>query len=205
MRRALHDLGYHLEDLREAERDAGLGNGGLGQLAACFLDSLATLGFPCYGYGIRYDYGIFHQRIVNGAQVEVADGWLRYGNPWEIPRVGDRFRVQFYGRVRTHLDAGRLVKEWVDTRDILATPYDTPVPGFGTQTVNTLRPWGARAVREFDLGRVQRGRLHRRHRCTRALGEYLPRAVPETSRAACAPSTGSPRKSPSSSMTRMRR
>src|SRR5499427_3857406 len=106
---AMHELGYHLEDLREAEWDAGLGNGALGRLAACFLDSLATLGFPCYGYGIRYDYGIFHQRIVGGAQVEVPDGWLRYGNPWEIARSGDRFRVQFFGRVHTYTnDHGRL-------------------------------------------------------------------------------------------------
>jgi starch phosphorylase len=156
--KALHDLGYRLEDLREAEWDAGLGNGGLGRLAACFLDSLATLGYASYGYGLRYDYGIFHQRIVNGAQVEVPDNWLRYGNPWEIPRVGDRFRVQFYGRVRTRLDAqGRLVKEWVDSRDVLATPYDTPIPGYGTPTVNTLRLWGARAVQELDLREFNEG------------------------------------------------
>jgi starch phosphorylase len=150
--KALHELGYRLEDVREAEWDAGLGNGGLGRLAACFLDSLATLGYASYGYGLRYDYGIFHQRIVKGGQVEVPDGWLRYGNPWEIPRPSDRFRVQFFGDVRSSLDGqGRLVKEWVDTRDVLATPYDTPVPGYGTQTVNTLRLWAARAVEEFDL------------------------------------------------------
>ena len=156
--RALHELGYRLEDVREAEWDAGLGNGGLGRLAACFLDSLATLGYASYGYGLRYDYGIFHQRIVNGSQVEVPDGWLRYGNPWEIPRPSDRFRVQFFGRVGSHVDAqGRLVKEWVDTRDVLATPYDTPVPGYGTQTVNTLRLWAARAVEEFDLHEFNAG------------------------------------------------
>ena len=156
--RALHDLGYRLEDIREAEWDAGLGNGGLGRLAACFLDSLATLGYASYGYGLRYDYGIFHQRIVNGAQVEVPDSWLRYGNPWEIARPGDRFRVQFFGHVRSSVDGqGRLVKEWVDTRDVLATPYDTPVPGYGTQTVNTLRLWGARAVQEFDLHEFNEG------------------------------------------------
>ena len=156
--RALHELGYRLEDVREAEWDAGLGNGGLGRLAACFLDSLATLGYASYGYGLRYDYGIFHQRIVNGAQVEVPDGWLRYGNPWEIPRPGDRFRVQFFGRVQSHIDAqGRLLKEWVQTRDVLATPFDTPVPGYGTPTVNTLRLWAARAVQEFDLREFNEG------------------------------------------------
>jgi starch phosphorylase len=155
---ALHELGYRLEDVRETEWDAGLGNGGLGRLAACFLDSMATLGYASYGYGLRYDYGIFHQRIVNGAQVEVPDGWLRYGNPWEIPRPGDRFRVQFFGGVRSSVDGqGRLVKEWVDTRDVLATPYDTPVPGYGTQTVNTLRLWAARAVEEFDLHEFNEG------------------------------------------------
>lgn len=155
---ALHDLGYRLEDLREAEWDAGLGNGGLGRLAACFIDSMATLGYPCYGYGLRYDYGIFHQRIIGGAQVEVPDGWLRYGNPWEIPRPGDRFRVQFYGRVEaSHDPDGRPLHSWVDTRDVLATPYDTPIPGYGTETVNTLRLWGARAVQEFDLGEFNEG------------------------------------------------
>ena len=155
---ALGELGYRLEDLREAEWDAGLGNGGLGRLAACFLDSLATLGYPSYGYGLRYDYGIFHQRIVDGQQVEVPDGWLRYGNPWEIPRLGDRFRVQFHGRVHTYVnDRGRLTKDWVDTKDVLATPYDTPIPGYGTGTVNTLRLWGARAVQEFDLEEFNAG------------------------------------------------
>src|SRR5262245_26823179 len=155
---AMAELGYRLEDLREAEWDAGLGNGGLGRLAACFLDSLATLGYPCYGYGLRYDYGIFHQRIVDGAQVEVPDSWLRYGNPWEIARVGDRFRVQFYGRVNAFVnERGRLSHAWVETRDVLATPYDTPIPGYGTPTVNTLRLWGARAVQEFNLEEFNEG------------------------------------------------
>jgi starch phosphorylase len=155
---ALSELGYRLEDLREAEWDAGLGNGGLGRLAACFLDSLATLGYPAYGYGLRYEYGIFHQRIVDGAQFEVADSWLRYGNPWEIARPGDRFRVQFYGHVEEVVDeSGRARRQWVDTRDVQATPYDTPIPGFRTETVNTLRLWGARAVREFDLEEFNRG------------------------------------------------
>jgi starch phosphorylase len=155
---ALRELGYRLETLREAEWDAGLGNGGLGRLAACFLDSLATLEYPCYGYGLRYDYGIFHQRIVDGAQVEVPDAWLRYGNPWEIPRPGDRFRIQFFGRVHTYVnERGRLTNDWVETKDVLATPFDTPIPGYGTATVNTLRLWGARAVQEFDLQEFNEG------------------------------------------------
>jgi glycogen phosphorylase len=154
----LMELGYKLEELAEAEWDAGLGNGGLGRLAACFLDSMATMALPSYGYGIRYDYGIFHQRIVNGAQVELPDAWLRYGNPWEIPRSGDKFRIQWRGRVHTYTNAdGRLVNEWVDTTDVLATPYDTPIPGYGCQTVNTLRLWSAKAVNEFDFGEFNEG------------------------------------------------
>lgn len=101
---------------------------------------MATMGYPSYGYGIRYDYGIFHQRIVNGQQVETPDAWLRYGNPWEIARSGDKFTVNFNGRVNTYVDGnGKLTNEWVDTRAVLATPYDTPIPGFGGKTVNTLR------------------------------------------------------------------
>jgi starch phosphorylase len=161
-RRAVADLGYDLETLREAEWDAGLGNGGLGRLAACFLDSLATLQMPAYGYGIRYDYGIFHQRIVEGAQVETPDAWLRYGNPWEIPRSADQFEVQFYGRVETRADdAGRLVFDWVDTESLYAMPYDTPIPGYRNATVNTLRLWSARASQEFDLRYFNEGDYQR--------------------------------------------
>jgi glycogen phosphorylase len=149
---AARDLGYALEDLRDAEWDAGLGNGGLGRLAACYLDSLATLGVPAFGYGIRYDYGIFHQRIVGGAQVEVPDAWLRYGNPWEIGRPLDRMRVHFYGRVHQFVnDAGRLTTQWLDTSDVYAVPYDTPVPGYRNGHVNTLRLWSAQATEEFDF------------------------------------------------------
>jgi starch phosphorylase len=155
---AMHELGYELEDLREAEWDAGLGNGGLGRLAACFLDSLATLALPAYGYGIRYEYGMFHQRIVNGYQVETPDAWLRYGHPWEIPRPHDFFRVKFYGRVHQYVnDQGRLITAWVDTEDVLALPYDTPIPGYQNGTVNTLRLWSARATDEFDLSYFNRG------------------------------------------------
>ena len=155
---AMHELGYELEDLREAEWDAGLGNGGLGRLAACFLDSLATLALPAYGYGMRYEYGMFHQRIVNGYQVETPDAWLRYGHPWEIPRPHDFFRVKFYGQVHQYVnDQGRLSTDWVDTEDVLTLPYDTPIPGYQNGTVNTLRLWSAKATDEFDLRYFNRG------------------------------------------------
>ena len=143
---ALREAGYDLEELRELEEDAGLGNGGLGRLAACFLDSMATLGLAGYGYGIRYDYGMFHQRIRDGYQVEEPDDWLRLGNPWEIARPEHTFRVQFYGRTEHYTDAeGRHRVRWVDTRDVLAMPFDTPIPGYGNNTVNTLRLFSARA------------------------------------------------------------
>src|SRR5215472_215904 len=155
---AMQALGYALEDMCEAEWDAGLGNGGLGRLAACFLDSLATLELPAYGYGIRYEYGLFHQRIANGQQVEVPDAWLRYGNPWEIPRPNDFLRVKFYGRVNQYTnDHGRLTTEWVNTEDVLALPYDTPIPGYKNGTTNTLRLWSAKATDEFDLSYFNRG------------------------------------------------
>ena len=142
----------------DAEWDAGLGNGGLGRLAACYLDSMATLGIPSYGYGIRYDYGIFHQRIVDGAQVEVPDAWLRYGNPWEVARPLDRIRIQFHGRVRQFQDArGRLANQWIETEDVFAVPYDTPIPGYKNGTANTLRLWGARATDEFDFRHFNSG------------------------------------------------
>jgi len=148
---ALQELGCDLETLQEQEWDAGLGNGGLGRLAACIMDSAATLGLPFYGYGIRYEYGIFQQRIVDGAQVEFPDNWLRYGNPWEIPRPDAIFPVRFYGRAEHYLDGGQLRSRWVDTQDVWAMAYDTPIAGFGNETVNTLRLWGAKSSREFDL------------------------------------------------------
>jgi starch phosphorylase len=149
---ALRELGYDLEALQEREWDAGLGNGGLGRLAACILDSAATLGLPFYGYGIRYEYGIFQQHIRDGAQVEAPDNWLRYGNPWEIPRADALFPVRFYGRVERYLDdTGALRARWVDAQHVWAMAYDTPVAGFGNGTVNTLRLWAAKSSREFDL------------------------------------------------------
>ena len=149
---AVDELGYQLEDLVEQEFDAGLGNGGLGRLAACFLDSMATMALPAYGYGLRYEYGIFFQRIFDGFQVETPDNWLRYGNPWEIGRPEYLYPVKFYGRVEQRAgEGGRLEHVWVDAREVMAMAYDVPVPGYGNDTVNTLRLWAAKASREFDL------------------------------------------------------
>ncbi|XP_077313872.1 LOW QUALITY PROTEIN: glycogen phosphorylase, muscle form [Lithobates pipiens] len=144
---ATYQLGLDMEDLEEIEEDAGLGNGGLGRLAACFLDSMATLGLAAYGYGIRYEFGIFNQKISNGWQVEEADDWLRYGNPWEKARPEYMIPVHFYGKVQ-HTPQGA---EWIDTQIVLALPYDTPVPGFRNNTVNTMRLWSAKAPNEFNL------------------------------------------------------
>ncbi|XP_053304737.1 glycogen phosphorylase, muscle form [Spea bombifrons] len=144
---ATYQLGLDMEDLEEIEEDAGLGNGGLGRLAACFLDSMATLGLAAYGYGIRYEFGIFNQKISNGWQVEEADDWLRYGNPWEKARPEYMIPVHFYGKVQ-HTPQGA---EWVDTQAVLALPYDTPVPGYKNNTVNTMRLWSAKAPVEFNL------------------------------------------------------
>jgi len=149
---ALRMLGFDVDELREVEFDAGLGNGGLGRLAACFLDSMATLELPAYGYGIRYEYGIFFQHIRDGFQEETPDHWLRYGNPWEIERPEFLYPVKFYGRVLEYPDPiGALRYRWVDTKDVMAMAYDTPVPGYKNNTVNTLRLWSAKSTREFDL------------------------------------------------------
>ncbi|XP_056383417.1 glycogen phosphorylase, muscle form isoform X3 [Hyla sarda] len=144
---ATYQLGLDMEELEEIEEDAGLGNGGLGRLAACFLDSMATLGLAAYGYGIRYEFGIFNQKIVNGWQVEEADDWLRYGNPWEKARPEYTIPVHFFGKVQ-HTPQGT---EWVDTQVVLALPYDTPVPGYKNNTCNTMRLWSAKAPNEFNL------------------------------------------------------
>lgn len=144
---AIYQLGLDMEELEEIEEDAGLGNGGLGRLAACFLDSMATLGLAAYGYGIRYEYGIFNQKIRDGWQIEEADDWLRHGNPWEKARPEFMLPVHFYGRVE-HTEAGT---KWVDTQVVLALPYDTPVPGYLNNTVNTMRLWSARAPNDFNL------------------------------------------------------
>jgi len=151
-RAAVEGLGLDFKAIREVEHDAALGNGGLGRLAACFLDSMATLGIPGYGYGIRYEYGMFTQKIENGCQVEHPDNWLRYGNPWEFPRPEVLYQVKFHGRVVSHVDdAGRTRYHWVDTDDVMAMAYDTPIPGYGNGTVNNMRLWAAKATRDFEL------------------------------------------------------
>uniref|UniRef100_A0A0N5AZD0 Alpha-1,4 glucan phosphorylase n=1 Tax=Syphacia muris TaxID=451379 RepID=A0A0N5AZD0_9BILA len=145
---ALYQLGLDIEELQEIEEDAGLGNGGLGRLAACFLDSMATLGIAAYGYGLRYEYGIFKQLIRDGYQVEEPDDWLRFGNPWEKARPEYMLPVNLYGHVEK--DANGKSK-WVNTQLVFAMPYDTPVPGFRNNVVNTLRLWSAKAENHFRL------------------------------------------------------
>ena len=152
--KALDQLGLDLEELAEIENDAGLGNGGLGRLAACFLDSCATLQLPVTGYGIRYEYGMFRQLIESGHQLEEPDHWLRNGHVWELERPELTTRVRFGGR--TEMDAGQRVR-WLDTQDVLAVPYDVPVPGFDNGTVNTLRLWKAAATDEFSLSEFNAG------------------------------------------------
>jgi len=144
---ATYQLGLDMEELQDMEEDAGLGNGGLGRLAACFLDSMASLGLAAYGYGIRYEFGIFNQKIQNGWQVEEADDWLRYGNPWEKARPEYMRPVRFYGRTEHGPDGVK----WVDTQTVLALPYDTPIPGFKNNYVNTMRLWSAKAPCDFNL------------------------------------------------------
>ena len=151
-REMLTESGVELSDLLEKEPDAGLGNGGLGRLAACFLDSMATLGLPAIGYGIRYEFGIFDQVIRNGWQVEKPDQWLALGNPWELPNPEYQVPVKFYGRCAGRLDEiGRYRVDWIDTEDVVGVPHDTPVVGYQNDQVNTLRLWRARATNEFDL------------------------------------------------------
>jgi starch phosphorylase len=150
--RLMKEWGHDLDEVLGAEGDPGLGNGGLGRLAACFMDSLATLELPAVGYGIRYEFGIFEQRIDHGQQVEHSDNWLQYGNPWELPRHDRMQTVRLYGTTEMRKDAsGRTVVDWVDARVVLGLPYDSFIVGHETDTVNTLRLWSARASRDFDL------------------------------------------------------
>ena len=151
-REALIRLGYDLDEVEAREPDAALGNGGLGRLAACFLDSLATLGMPGFGYGINYEYGLFKQEIQNGYQKEKPDHWLEYGNPLEIPRPDEACKIQVYGRIEYYQNPnGSYASRWVDWKEVIGIPYDMPVAGFGGRTVNYLRLYTARSSHEFDM------------------------------------------------------
>ena len=155
---ALDRLGLNLERLCDLEHDAALGNGGLGRLAACLLDSMATLGIPGYGYGIRYEYGMFRQQIEDGEQVELPENWLAHGNPWEFCRPEVCYEVHFGGRVVEYTDGdGRRCHQWLDAEKILAQAFDTPIPGHQNDTVNNLRLWSAKAPQDFDLEHFNRG------------------------------------------------
>ncbi|MCF0238563.1 MAG: glycogen/starch/alpha-glucan phosphorylase [Sphaerochaetaceae bacterium] len=155
--KALSSLGYSLEELADFEPDAGLGNGGLGRLAACFLDSMATLDIPSFGYGIRYNYGIFRQQIRDGYQREQPDNWLRDGNPWEIPRPDLKFTINFGGNVQVINEKGKDVYRWINTEQVVGMAYDMPIIGYGGKTVNTLRLWSAKAVEDFKFDEFNEG------------------------------------------------
>ena len=156
-RQAMSEAGLDWNSLRDHELDAGLGNGGLGRLAACFLDSMSTLKLPAVGYGLRYNYGIFKQKIVNGNQVEEPDHWLKNSYPWEIVRPEHTQTVQFEGRMEAIVIDGRTEWRWVGTKPVLGVPYDLPIVGYGGEVVNTLRLWSAQATDEFNFDDFNRG------------------------------------------------
>ncbi|WP_029406880.1 glycogen/starch/alpha-glucan phosphorylase [Thiomicrorhabdus sp. Milos-T2] len=160
---AMYDLGINLEELEDAERDAGLGNGGLGRLAACFMDSCATLQLPVMGYGLRYEYGMFRQLIQNGYQIEEPDHWLGVGPyPWEVERSEYTRVIKFGGETREYTDphTGQLIVHWEGAEVVEAVPFDVPIPGFKNQTVNTLRLWSAQAQEGFNLSQFNAGSYH---------------------------------------------
>lgn len=155
---ALAELNIDLDVLEEVEHDAGLGNGGLGRLAACFLDSMASIGIPGHGCGIRYDYGLFEQKIVNGYQVEIPDNWLKNGNVWEVRRDDKAVEVRFGGDITPVMEGGRLIFKHENYEGILAVPYDTPIVGYENETVNTLRLWSAEPIdKDFDFASFSKG------------------------------------------------
>ncbi len=157
-KKVVADMGYDLDDILDKEEDAALGNGGLGRLAACFMDSIATMKIPAYGYGINYEYGLFHQKIINGYQVESPDNWLRFGTPWEFQRRMPMYAVKFYGKVSTKLDErGNLRSEWIDTESVMAVACDVLVPGYHNDNVINMRLWQAKASRELDLESFDKG------------------------------------------------
>ena len=157
---ALMDMGYNLEELYEEETDAALGNGGLGRLAACFVDSLATLEIPAWGYGIRYEYGIFKQVIRDGYQIEIPDFWLNHGNPWEVERQDIQYQVRFYGHSQKYQDGSTERARWEGCQKVVAVAYDTPVPGFNTYNTNNLRLWRSRPRNTFDFDKFNSSDYH---------------------------------------------
>ncbi len=171
-REALKELGYDLSDIEEVETDAGLGNGGLGRLAACFLDSLTNLDMPAFGCGIRYEYGLFKQKIVDGEQIEMPDPWLMSGNVWDIARPEDVKEVHFNGRIVEKWEDGRMKFEHVDYNTVIAEPYDMPITGFDSDTVNTLRLWRACSPEEIDMTHFNRGDYAKANE-NRALAEVI--------------------------------
>ncbi len=157
-KKLLESFGYDIDRIMREEPDMGLGNGGLGRLAACYLESLATLELPAYGYGILYEYGIFEQDIENGYQIEKPDHWLRYGNPWKVVRPEFTYTIKFNGTVSSYFDeTGRTRYTWINTDDVLAIANDVPVPGYQNRTVNTLRLWQAKSTDEFNLNNFNQG------------------------------------------------
>lgn len=174
---ALAELGLDYEAIRQEEVDMGLGNGGLGRLAACFLDSLATLDYPAIGYGIQYEFGLFHQAVIDGKQEEFPDNWLKFGNPWRILRPEQSQKVQLYGRViQTYDNRGDAKPQWIETNNILGIPWDVPVVGYGGRTVNFLRLWESRASEEFDLRVFNEGGYVEAVR-EKALGETISKVL----------------------------
>jgi glycogen phosphorylase len=158
VKQAVEALGLNLQELIALEEEPGLGNGGLGRLAACYLDSLSTLAVPAVGYGIRYEYGIFDQKIENGEQVEITDKWLRYGNPWEIPQPHIEFRIRFGGITQRIYDEHNNFKvKWMPKDEIRGIAYDTPIPGYKNGHVNLLRLWKSEACESFDFTEFNRG------------------------------------------------
>ena len=154
---AIEQLGLHMEEVVSQEHDAGLGNGGLGRLAACFLDSCANLALPVVGYGIRYEYGMFHQKIEAGRQVEAPDHWLREGNLWEIERPEDAKIIRLYGHSERYMDGDVMRIRWTGANELVAMPFDMPIPGYENETVNTLRLWKAQATDAFNLEEFNAG------------------------------------------------
>jgi starch phosphorylase len=177
VRTALASLDVDFDEVREAEVDMGLGNGGLGRLAACFLDSLATLDYPALGYGIFYEFGLFQQAFVNGSQVEHPDRWMLFGSPWDIIRAEFTQEVKIYGRVINSFDErGDSRPQWVDTRTVLGVPHDIPIAGYGTKTVNLLRLWASRSSHDFDLEAFNSGGYVEAVR-EKALGETISKVL----------------------------